>query len=492
MIIATAVIPALFVTVALLSIVSVVNLLRQHSRTQQLVIGLQTEQEQLAQANDRLAHVAAHDSLTELLNRQGIIDHLELEIDRSRDSHKIAVLFMDVDRFKSINDSLGHGAGDQLLQVIGRRIRTVMPSGCIAGRLGGDEFVIVIDEASDISRVSDVAHRLAQVMSEPLELSGRLVRISVSIGVAIGPDANDTASELIGFANVALHRAKDAGRDRVEIFTSDIRVEMQRRAAEERSLRLAIDAGDVVPFFQPEFDASTGQIIGAEILARWVRRDGSITSAGAMLTMAEDASTLERLTSVIMQQSRPVIRRLVALGLPSGFRFRVNLPHRCTPRAWRDGQVASYFTGINPRMLTLDVYETAMFSDLVGAAGVLTEMRQLGARVCLEDAGRGGGSLSMLQSLPLDEVRVDRLHVDSLTSHANDRAVVRAMVNLAKDLGLSISADGVESGAQADALLALGCTTHQGHLYSPAITATALEDMILKMAADRATDGLMA
>jgi predicted signal transduction protein with EAL and GGDEF domain len=153
----------------------------------------------------------------------------------------------------------------------------------------------------------------------------------VSIGVAIGPDANDDASELIGFANVALHRAKDAGRDRVEIFTSDIRVEMQRRAAEERSLRLAIDAGDVVPFFQPEFDASTGQIIGAEILARWVRQDGSITSAGAMLTMAEDASTLERLTSVIMQQSRPVIRRLVALGLPGGFRFRVNLPHRCTP-----------------------------------------------------------------------------------------------------------------------------------------------------------------
>jgi GGDEF domain-containing protein len=128
-IIAAAVIPALLVTVALLSIVSVVNLLRQHSRTQQLVIGLQTEQEQLARANDRLAHVAAHDSLTELLNRQGIIDHLELEIDRSRDSHKIAVLFMDVDRFKSINDSLGHGAGDQLLQVIGRRIRTVMPSG---------------------------------------------------------------------------------------------------------------------------------------------------------------------------------------------------------------------------------------------------------------------------------------------------------------------------------------------------------------------------
>ena len=365
MLIATTVIPALLLAVALLTVVSIANLLRQHSRTQRLVVSLRSEQEQLAQANDRLAHVASHDSLTELLNRHGIIEHLERAIAHSRDSHKIAVLFMDVDRFKSINDSLGHGAGDQLLQVIGRRIRSVMPADCVSGRLGGDEFIIVIDDATNIARVSAVAHRLTQVMSEPLELSGRLVRISVSIGVAVGPDTHDTASELIGFANVALHRAKDAGRDRIEIFTSDIRVEMQRRAAEERSLRLAIDAGDVVPFFQPEFDANTGQIIGAEILARWIRRDGSITSAGAMLTMAEDASTLERLTSVIMQQSRPVIRRLVALGLPTGFRFRVNLPHRCTPRAWRDGQVASYFTGIDPSMLTLDVYETAMFSDLV-------------------------------------------------------------------------------------------------------------------------------
>ena len=296
----------------------------------------------------------------------------------------------------------------------------------------------------------------------------------------------------MGFANIALHRAKDAGRDRVEIFTPQIRSEMQQRSVEEHALRRAIDAGDVVPFFQPEFDATTGHIIGAEILARWLKRDGTIASAGAMLTMAQDASTLERMTSVIMQQARPVIRRLATLGLPSGFRFRVNLPHRCTPRAWRDGQVAGYFTGIDPTMLMLDVYETAVFGDLVGAAGVLTEMRQLGARVCLEDAGRGGGSMSMLRSLPLDEIRVDRVHVDSLTSQANDRAVIRAMVGLARDLGLSISADGVETSAQAEALLAIGCTTHQGHLYSRAITAAALEDLILKMSAERAIEGLMA
>jgi len=333
-----------------------------------------------------------------------------------------------------------------------------------------------------------VAQRLTRSIGEPLELVGRLVRVSASVGIAIGPEPDDTPSSMIGFANAALHRAKDGGRDRIEMFTAEIRAEMQRRSLEERALRRSIDAGDVVPFFQPEFDASTGRLIGAEILARWLKRDGTIANAAEMLTMAEDASTLERLTSVVMQQARPVIRRLSALGLPAGFRFRVNLPHRCTPRAWRDGQVQSYFTGIDPTMLTLDIYEAAVLGDVAGAAGVLTEMRRSGARVCLEDAGRGGASLSMIRTLPLDEIRVDRQHVDALTSHPNDRAVVRAMVQLARDLGLAVSADGVETGSQADALLALGCTTHQGHLYARPMTASALEDLLLRHVAEFAGD----
>jgi EAL domain-containing protein (putative c-di-GMP-specific phosphodiesterase class I) len=288
-----------------------------------------------------------------------------------------------------------------------------------------------------------------------------------------------------------LHRAKDGGRDRIEVFTADVRAEMQRRNQEERALRRSIDAGDVVPFFQPEFDASTGRLIGAEVLARWLKSDGSIANAAEMLTMAEDASTLERLTSVIMQQARPVIRRLSALGLPAGFRFRVNLPHRCTPRAWRDGQIQSFFSGIDPTMLTLDIYEAAVLGDVVGASGVLTDLRRQGARVCLEDAGRGGAALSMIRTLPLDEIRVDRQHVDALTSHPNDRAVVRAMVQLARDLGLAVSADGVETGSQADALLALGCTTHQGHLYARPMTARALEDLVLRHAVQDVSDGSM-
>ena len=449
---------------------------------------LEDENTRILAAHQNLAHVATHDAMTGLLNRGGFMDRLESTLANATADSPIAVLFMDIDRFKSINDSLGHGAGDQLLTVMGRRISAVLPDGCTAGRLGGDEFVVVMNDASSVERVVAVAERLARSVGEPLELAGRLVRVSASVGIAIGPQDDDTPSSIVGFANAALHRAKDAGRDRIEVFTAEVRADMQRRTHEERALRRSIDSGDVVPFFQPEYDASTGKLVGAEILARWLKRDGSIANAAEMLTMAEDASTLERLTSVIMQQARPVIRRLTALGLPSGFRFRVNLPHRCTPRAWRDGQVQSYFTGIDPTILTLDIYEAAVLGDVAGAAGVLTEMRRMGARVCLEDAGRGGASLSMIRTLPLDEIRVDRLHVDALTSHPNDRAVVRAMVHLARDLGLAVSADGVETGSQADALLALGCTTHQGHLYARPMTASALEDLLLRHAADFVSD----
>lgn len=473
----------------LLAVGALVHADRRRRQVLDRVERLEADHSRITHAHRNLVHVAAHDSMTGLLNRGGLTERLERTL--SEATGPIAVMFMDIDRFKSINDSLGHGAGDQLLQVMGRRITAILPEGCTAGRLGGDEFVVVMDDATDLNRVVAVAERLTRSIGEPLELVGRLVRVSASVGIAIGPDQDDTPSSIIGFANAALHRAKEGGRDRIEVFTADVRAEMQRRAQEERALRRSIDAGDVVPFFQPEFDAGTGRLIGAEVLARWLRDDGSIANAAEMLTMAEDASTLERLTSVIMQQARPVIRRLSALGLPAGFRFRVNLPHRCTPRAWRDGQIQSFFSGIDATMLTLDIYEAAVLGDVVGASGVLTDLRRQGARVCLEDAGRGGAALSMIRTLPLDEIRVDRQHVDALTSHPNDRAVVRAMVQLARDLGLAVSADGVETGPQADALLALGCTTHQGHLYARPMTASALEDLVLRHAVQDVSGGSM-
>ena len=465
---------------------------RQRSRTQQLVKSLRNEHQQLADANAQLAHAASHDFLTGLLNRQGMMALLDASLDETGASCRMAVMYLDIDRFKGINDSLGHAAGDELLQLIAQRLTDTVPDGAHTARFGGDEFVILVSNVAQLDQVIDQAQAIARALDTELDINGKPVRVSSSIGIALGPDEGDTPRDLLGFANAALHRAKRSGRNRVEIFTPLIRTEMTLRAREENDLRRSINAGDIVPFFQPEFDATTGTMVGAEILARWLRHDGTITSAGTILSMAEDASTWERLTGTVMEQARPIIRRLAATGLPPGFRFRINVPHQCTPNAWRDGFLLEYFDDINLHLITIDVYETSVQREMNTAFDVLANLRQQGARVCLEVDGDSNGSWSVLRSLPLDEIRVDRTHVDSLSLAHDDRSVVRALVNMGHSMGLTVSADGVETGAESDALLALGCYRHQGHLYSPAITAWALEDLLLEWAVDRAVDHLMA
>jgi predicted signal transduction protein with EAL and GGDEF domain len=342
----------------------------------------------------------------------------------------------------------------------------------------------VLPDLREISHAADIAARIAMAVAEPLHLEGRELTISVSIGVAVGPDHGEDATELLRHANSALHQAKRNGRDRIEVFDNGLRVEMQQRIDAERSLRRAIDQGEVVPFFQPEVDATTGRIIGAEVLARWVRRDGTIVPATDLLARSVDAATLERLNAVLVHQARPVLRRLATFGLPAGFRFRINLPQRASARAWRDQRVLSMLAGLDPELITLDVTETAVANDLAFAAGTLGALRTRGVRICLEDVGRGSTTLGLLRSLPLDEVRIDRVALDAMLSHPTDRAIVRSLVALARDLGLTVSADGVETGAQSDALIALGCIRHQGHLHTRAVPAAELERMLYDQTAE--------
>ncbi len=459
----------------------VISSLRLRWRTHELVRSLQSERERLAEANSRLAHQAVHDPLTGLRNRRGTLEVLEQALDEARrDGRRVGVLYVDLDRFKSVNDSLGHRAGDHLLEAVADRMQRILPQRAVAGRLGGDELVAVVPGVDDRNSLLELAGRIGRAVSEPLHLEGREVNVSASIGIAVGPDDGDQPAELLRHANAALHRAKDHGRDRAEMFDAGLRSEIERRIADERALRRAIDSADIVPFFQPELDAITGRVVGAEVLARWIRRDGSVAHGAELLSMAQDANTLERLTDAVMHQARPVVRRLAALGLPAGFRFRVNLPQRTTPRAWRDDRMEALLTGLEPSMLILDVCETAVFGDLEHAASRLAALRTRGVRVCLEDAGRGVGSLALLRSLPLDEIRIDRAAIDSLESHPHDRALVRAVIGLAHELGLGVSADGVETGTQADVLMALGCTRHQGHLHAPAMPGSALEQYLVE------------
>jgi diguanylate cyclase (GGDEF)-like protein len=438
----------------------------------------------LATTIDQLTHQATHDALTGLLNRRGMFEALESLVNAASAEQPVGVLFLDLDRFKAVNDMLGHRGGDHFLRIVADRIDRCVRTEGIAGRIGGDEFIVALPGADEAKTVG-VAQQLQSALGNPIHAAGRELPSSVSIGIALAPTHGMNVGELLANANVALYRAKSDGRSRTTYFDTELADENRERIDLELRLRRAIDDGDIVPFFQPELDASTGMIVGAELLARWVQPNGSVVPAHEFMDLAVRAGLLDRLTERVLSGARRQIRRWALLGLPEGFRFRVNLAPHSTERPWRDNPIDGLVTGVDPKLLTVDVRESFVTVDLPTAAANLTEFRARGGRVCLDDFAQGVSSLSMLRRLPLDEVRIDRISIDTITTHPHDRAIVRSIIALTREIGLEVTADGVETGAQADALIALGCVRQQGHLYAPALAEDAFENYLLGRLAEQ-------
>ena len=439
---------------------------------------------QLASTIEQLTHQATHDALTGLLNRRGMFETLESFINEATTEQPVGVLFLDLDRFKAVNDALGHRGGDHFLRIVADRIDRCIRTEGVAGRIGGDEFIVALPGA-DYRKTVEVAHQLQSTLSNAIHAAGRELPSSVSIGIAHAPTHGTDVGELLANANVALYRAKSDGRSRTTYFDTKLADENRERIDLELRLRRAIDDGDIVPFFQPELDASTGAIVGAELLARWVQPNGSVVPAHEFMELAVRAGLLDRVTERVLGGARRQIRRLATLGLPAGFRFRVNLAPHSTERPWRDNPIDELVSGVDPNLLTVDIRESFVTVDLASAASNLAEFRARGGRVCLDDFAQGVSSLSMLRRLPLDEVRIDRISIDTITTHPHDRAIVRSIIALTREIGLEVTADGVETGAQADALIALGCVRQQGHLYAPALAEDAFENYLLGRLAEQ-------
>ena len=376
------------------------------------------------------------------------------------------------------------------MRIVSDRIDRCIKTIGIAGRFGGDEFVIALPGADEQTTLA-IAQQLLGLLGHPVHAGGRELLSSVSIGVAHSPKYGATVTEVLGNANIALYRAKTTGRSRVVHFGADLAEESRTQKDNEQRLRRAIEDGGIVPYFQPEIDARTGMIVGAELLARWVRTDGTVIAAHDFIDVAAQAGLLDRVTERVFSRARKQIRRLDLLGLPEGFRFRVNLAPLSTERPWRDNPIEQLLSGIDPHLLTVDVRESFVIVDLPSAAANLSAFRAKGGRVCLDDFAQGVSSLSMLRRLPLDEVRIDRVSIDTITSHPHDRAIVRSIIALTREIGLEVSADGVETGPQADALIALGCVRHQGHVYSPALPAEKFEDYLLVRLAEEYVQAAM-
>ncbi len=444
-----------------------------------LIANLTAEQAQaavtnarLVEANQQLTEQALRDSLTGLANRTAFLESLDRAVASSgRHRSIVGVLFFDIDRFKLINDSLGHAAGDELLIAIAQRVEAVLRPGDVLGRLGGDEFVVALPTLADPYEAVAIAERVRVAVNEPLELVHRRVQVTISIGVATTDDKSESANDLLQHADAAQYRAKQSGRDRVEVFDVDLRSRAQHVVDTEIALRNALDLGHVVPWFQPQIDLQTGAVIGAEALARWVDPERGVIPPDEFLPLAEMVGLMFRVDTTIAAASVRARVRLAELGVDPRFRVWSNVSPGMLARGNQTERLAVYMqgTGCDPHGFGIEITETGVLYDLEAARRELTAARELGVRVALDDFGTGHSSLSLLRDLPIDEVKIDRTFVRDLTDDPIDAAIVTGVTEIARRIGLEVVAEGVERADQEAVVRELGCARAQGWLYGKAM-----------------------
>jgi diguanylate cyclase (GGDEF)-like protein len=423
-------------------------------------------------ATDRLALAATHDGLTALPNRTLVLDRLDGALRRNeRDGRLMAVFFIDLDRFKMVNDTLGHEAGDQVLRTVADRLtRLVGGSGTVA-RLAGDEFVLVDEEPGTVDAAVRSAERLVTALSQPilieLPAGGREVTVGASVGIAVA-DGTGTLSpeDLLRDADVAMYRAKQRGRGRVEIFDDTLRIAIERRMQTEGDLRHAIDGDQLVVHYQPIVATATRSVIGFEALVRWQHPTRGLLGPGEFIDVAEETGLVVPLGAVVLAKACQQAARWRAEYPDRDLHVTVNVSAAQFAHPSFIPTVASILaeTGLAPGGLWLEITETSIMADAEAAGDTLRAIRALGVRLSIDDFGTGYSSLAYLRRFPVDALKVDRSFVDGLGRDKEDEAIVAMILSLARTLDLLVVAEGVETAAQLAELDQLGCGAVQGYL----------------------------
>jgi diguanylate cyclase (GGDEF)-like protein len=426
----------------------------------------------LLDANAQLTRRAMHDELTGLANRAAFVDTLQRAVSEAREQGTIVgVLYFDIDRLKVVNDSLGHGAGDMLLIQVAQRVQRLLRSTDVLARLGGDEFTMLLDKLHSNAEAAVIAQRVSQSFVDPFMISGRPINVSASIGVATNRDTTDDAESLLSFADAAQYRAKQTGRNHIEVFDVKLRTAIESRLDDEHSLREAIAGGRIVAWYQPEVDLRTGLFVGAEALARWDHPERGILDAGKFVPLAEETGLVLELDDAIVRSAVTTRAELAAAGLDNNFRIWCNVSASRLTRGKPAEQLARLFerTGCDPNQIGLEITETGVLPDMAAAEREIAAVRALGVKVALDDFGTGHSSLTLLRSLTIDRVKIDRTFISDFTRDSRDAAIVQRVIALAQDLGLDVVAEGVETPEQARLLVELGCPRAQGYLWAKAL-----------------------
>jgi len=427
-------------------------------------------------AEERLLHDALHDALTELPNRALFMDRLRAAVARlkRRPGYVFAVLFLDVDRFKVVNDSLGHSAGDQFLVDVSRRIAGVIRSGeHTLARLGGDEFAILLDDI-DKDAASRVAERIFAEMQAPMRIGTQEVFASVSIGIAFSGPEYERAEDLLRDADTAMYQAKTAGKARFQIFDGSMHTRAMRLLKLENSLRRAVERAEFVLHYQPIVALPTEQLVGFESLVRWEHPTRGLVSPAEFIQLAEETGLIYGIGRWTIEET---CRRLAEWDIAQDrdFAVSVNLSGRqfSQPDLIEQIEAALRAGHVEPRRLKLEITESVIMENPERAAAMLERLRALGTRVSIDDFGTGYSSLSYLLRFPADTLKIDRSFVAALGKGGRNEDIVRAIVSLGHSLEMDVIAEGVETVEQRDILRQLGCGFGQGYLFSHAVDAAA-------------------
>jgi diguanylate cyclase (GGDEF)-like protein/PAS domain S-box-containing protein len=413
------------------------------------------------QAEARIAYLAHHDALTELPNRTLFCDGLDQTLQRG--ATRAAVLSLDLDGFKGVNDRYGHPAGDALLVAVAQRLRAVVEGGDQIARFGGDEFVILDTTYTDQADVEALAQHIIRALSAPFLIAGDDVTVGVSIGIAFAPTDGETASALIKSADAALYRAKGDGRGTFRFFEPEMDRRLQERQRLVQDLRSAIAHDELVLHYQPYVSAGTGVVSGCEALLRWQHPERGMISPAEFIPVAEQSGLIIPIGVWVLEEACRA-----AMRWPAEQRVSVNI----SPVQFRNRELprtiltALTRAGLSPSRLEIEVTETVLIDDVEAALDTLRQIRALGVRVALDDFGTGYSSLSYLRSFPFDKVKIDRSFVQELPTRRDNQVIVQAIRDMARGLGMSVTAEGVETCEQAERLRATGCEELQGYLYS--------------------------
>ncbi|MCA1799488.1 MAG: EAL domain-containing protein [Xanthomonadaceae bacterium] len=414
----------------------------------------------------RLAYLSSHDPLTQLVNREAFTERLNSAMTNARRAgYCVGVIVLDIDNFKTVNDSLGHAAGDQMLQTVAARLRDLVRDTDVIARLGGDEFAVLLAEVDLPDDCAVFIERVFEAMRAPFLVDGHEVFATCSAGVSVFPSDTTQSAMLLGNADAAMYRAKAAGRNTYQFFSSEMNTQTLENLVLANSLRHALAQDEFVLHYQPRFVAKTRVMTGVEALVRWLHPDQGLVPPGKFIPVAEDTGLIGDIGEWVLREACRQAMAWRAQGHPP-ICMAVNLSARQLQSPGFGGQVARVLeeTGLPPGDLELEITESMLMRDPMAAAATIANLHGLGVRIAIDDFGTGYSSLSYLKQFTIDDIKIDRAFVTGLPDDADDIAIVRAIIAVAASLGMRTVAEGVETDAQLNCLTGLSCDEVQGYL----------------------------